>query len=393
MRLIPSDPDVETIVRRIKSKDIDLQPDFQRGEVWTQPKQKRLVDSVLRNWHIPPIHVVENEETNVQEVLDGQQRLAAIRDFVNGVFPVDGRIEPYDEEINALHGKRYEELPPEWRRGFDQFAIRVFKIVEFEPEEPAELFFRLNQPTKLTTAEQRNAFFGPARSLVKKLSNAFSDVPIGFSNARMAIDDVVARVCMSVEHGNVVKKVTATKLADRYRSREPFDGETIDRCEKGIANFTKGAEDWGDAKVKLNKAMLYSWLWVSVNTPDDPVVADLFGKAVPFVESLRNKKQEALPKSLSIYPDRKLRRDKLFSLVQMYFDRSSSRVSDVSSVVGRDFFLWMCLSHVNSMQSESCDSPRFDDLGDRLDEFNDRKGMTPNDLIDELLEADWGYLV
>lgn len=218
MRLIPWDPDVETIARRIKTGDIDLQPDFQRGEVWTQPKQKRLVDSILRAWHIPPIHVVENEETKVQEVLDGQQRLAAIRDFVNGVFAVDGRIEPYDEEIYGLHGTRYEELPVEWRRKFDQFSIRVFKIVEFEPEEPAELFFRLNQPTKLTSAEQRNAFFGPARSLVKKLASSFNDVPIGFSNARMAVDDVVARVCMSVESGTVLKKVTATKLANRYRS-------------------------------------------------------------------------------------------------------------------------------------------------------------------------------
>ena len=33
MRLIPWDPDVETIARRIKTGDIDLQPDFQRGEV------------------------------------------------------------------------------------------------------------------------------------------------------------------------------------------------------------------------------------------------------------------------------------------------------------------------------------------------------------------------
>lgn len=110
------------------------------------------------------------------------------------MFAVDGRIEPYDEEIYGLHGTRYEELPVEWRRKFDQFSIRVFKIVEFEPEEPAELFFRLNQPTKLTSAEQRNAFFGPARSLVKKLASSFNDVPIGFSNARMAVDDVVARV-------------------------------------------------------------------------------------------------------------------------------------------------------------------------------------------------------
>ena len=63
MRLLPSDPDIETIVSCIKSGDIDLQPDFQRGEVWSMTKKQRLIDSVLRDWHEPPIHVIENPKT------------------------------------------------------------------------------------------------------------------------------------------------------------------------------------------------------------------------------------------------------------------------------------------------------------------------------------------
>src|SRR5437762_11786862 len=98
MRLLPSDPDVETIVSRIQSGDIDLQPDFQRGEVWGRLKKQSLIDSILRDWHVPPIHVIENAKTRKHEVLDGQQRLAAIRDFVDGQFPVNGQIEPRSEE-------------------------------------------------------------------------------------------------------------------------------------------------------------------------------------------------------------------------------------------------------------------------------------------------------
>lgn len=40
MRLLPSDPDIQTIVARIKGGDINLQPDFQRGEVWGSPKKE-----------------------------------------------------------------------------------------------------------------------------------------------------------------------------------------------------------------------------------------------------------------------------------------------------------------------------------------------------------------
>src|SRR5690349_23840322 len=102
MRSLPSDPDIRTIVSRIDTKDLNLQPEFQRGEVWSKLKKQRLIDSILRDWHVPPIHVIENPKSRKQEVLDGQQRLAAIRDFVQGSFTVDGSIQPYDEGINSL---------------------------------------------------------------------------------------------------------------------------------------------------------------------------------------------------------------------------------------------------------------------------------------------------
>src|SRR5438874_10803932 len=99
MRLLASDPDVETLVGRITSGDMDLQPDFQRGEVWGRSKKQRLIDSILRDWHVPPIHIIENPTNKKQEVLDGQQRLTAIRDFVSGSFRIDGHTEPADPRI------------------------------------------------------------------------------------------------------------------------------------------------------------------------------------------------------------------------------------------------------------------------------------------------------
>lgn len=113
MRLVPWDPDIQTVMTRIESMALDLQPNFQRGEVWPKSKKQRLIDSVLREWHVPPIHVIENPETRKQEVLDGQQRLVAIRDFVRGEFAVDGSIEPLDSKIQDLDGLKYRVLPDE----------------------------------------------------------------------------------------------------------------------------------------------------------------------------------------------------------------------------------------------------------------------------------------
>jgi len=80
MKCETTDLEIETLMNRIKNNDMDLQPDFQRGEIWTSQKKRKLIDSILRGWKIPPIHVVQDVKA-IDEVLDGQQRLAAIRDF------------------------------------------------------------------------------------------------------------------------------------------------------------------------------------------------------------------------------------------------------------------------------------------------------------------------
>jgi hypothetical protein len=144
-------------MRRVERGIIDLQPDFQRGEVWSTPKKQRLIDTILRQWHVPPIHLVAKGGGSF-DVLDGQQRLTAIRDFLGGVFAVDGFIEPIATELEPLDGLRFAQLPEPIRNELEDFAIRVFELHEYTPDEPHELFFRLNQPVALTEAEKRNAF-------------------------------------------------------------------------------------------------------------------------------------------------------------------------------------------------------------------------------------------
>lgn len=95
MKCETSNIEIETIYHRIINGDINLQPDFQRGEIWPILKKRKLIDSILRGWKIPPIHVVHGSFA-IDEVLDGQQRLAAIRDFLEDRFTVNGMLEPID---------------------------------------------------------------------------------------------------------------------------------------------------------------------------------------------------------------------------------------------------------------------------------------------------------
>ncbi|MEZ5290948.1 MAG: DUF262 domain-containing protein [Vicinamibacterales bacterium] len=396
MRLTPSDPDIQTIIARIRSKDIDLQPHFQRGEVWSDERKRKLIDSILRNWHVPPIHVVENAKSGILEVLDGQQRLVSIRDFAEGKIRVDGSIQPLDVGIESLDGLSYSELPPVWRRKFDQFTIRVLRVTEHTPAEPAELFFRLNQNVALTTAEQRNAFFGRARRQVRELVEEMeiagvSRDYIGFSNSRMAYDDVVARFCVCLDNGSLLIKITAQLLADIYRSDAGFSQRVLATASEVLSFF---AEARGVLKqsIRLNKATLFSW-WCFIALGQrrhrGQFRLDLFAAFLEFFEAYRNRHSRSFFKIP--LPDERVREDDPFltNLMTVYSDRAASRVADPSSIVARDAVIWVFFEHFVGIHG----GPRQD--GQVIALARQLRAYPPgsiDDVVGNLVASGWGEL-
>lgn len=336
MQLAQSDLEIETINSRIKRGDIDLQPDFQRGDVWSRNKKRKLIDSILRGWKIPPIHVIEESESAIWHVLDGQQRLTAIRDFTNNKFPVDGYVVPISPKIAEIDKLFFSDLPDSWIRKILSYEIRFIRISNFKPDEPAELFYRLNQPTVLTSAEQRNAFFGKSRDQVKHLVHELISITggkssLGFSNARLAYDDVVARLCIYIEKGSVWNTVDAATLTEKYRDEEGFTEETVSSAAKTIKVFSNLISN-RDRYIRFNKASLISWLYFIYKSYDpridayDNAVSDLIYKFEN--ERNRQKSSHSSSRQLEDY------------IIQVYNERISYKVSDPISVATRDLVIW-----------------------------------------------------
>lgn len=330
MKFNTQDPDIETIYRRIKEGDYDLQPDFQRGEVWTLKKQQRLIDTILRGWHIPPVHLVSRAEGR-SDVLDGQQRLTAIRDYMDGVFEIDGTIQPLASDLEQLDGLRYSKLPDGVRRQFKKFTIRIFELTDYGPEEPHELFFRLNQPTTLTEAEKRNAFIGGPRNQIKDIVTKFSEHGltkdrIGFSNARMAYDDLVGRLMLTLENGTLLEKITAGRITERYRITREFSPEVVHDTESSMSLLLSMPMLNGAPQIRPNKATIHTWLCLIsrlrvFNTPSDDI--EKFNEGVSWIEQHRWNHLEIEDPQIS-------------SLLRIFHDRATARVADVSSVILRD---------------------------------------------------------
>ncbi|KAJ6587234.1 hypothetical protein B0H10DRAFT_827346 [Mycena sp. CBHHK59/15] len=45
----------EALYKQIHNGDINLEPDYQREVVWSESKQIGIIDSIFRNFYIPPV--------------------------------------------------------------------------------------------------------------------------------------------------------------------------------------------------------------------------------------------------------------------------------------------------------------------------------------------------
>jgi len=77
---------------------LDLNPDFQRGHVWTLDQQIRFLEFIMRGGKCPPI-LFNNTEWNRSfkgdfVIVDGKQRLTAILDFLDNKFPIFSEKDP-----------------------------------------------------------------------------------------------------------------------------------------------------------------------------------------------------------------------------------------------------------------------------------------------------------
>lgn len=349
MKCSTSTIELETVISRIRNGTLNLQPDFQRGEVWSLAKQKRLIDTILRRWKIPPIHVITSDDI-FEEVLDGQQRLVAIRDFCSGLFPVDGRIKPYDNAIYDLNGCYYDDLPEKVKLVFLRYEIDFIRLTDFRSSEPAELFDRLNQPLKLTSSEQRNAYIGETRNQIKYLVNFFEEAgasreTIGFSNSRLAYDEIIAKFCYSLELHTLRQKIIASDISDKYREDIAFSKNTVDECHYVLDKFMKIVDrNSYYYRIKMNKATIYSW-FIFIKEKSSLSVSELSSTMYSF-EIFRDYykgKQINLDVLENILYDKSInsfmRLTYMEPMMNIFNQRASMGSTDVSSIIYRDIIL------------------------------------------------------
>jgi hypothetical protein len=125
------------VVNDLKSQRLIKAPYFQRNLVWRALHQVDFIKTILMGLPFPQVFVAKGEidlETmrTTSYLVDGQQRLTAIQQYVNGKFSVDGRT------FDALSDDEKEE--------FLKYQVPIIDL-DIKKDDPVlkEIFKRLNR--------------------------------------------------------------------------------------------------------------------------------------------------------------------------------------------------------------------------------------------------------
>ena len=179
------DVDISTVnlfslINELENNEINLSPDFQRAtDVWDDTKKSRLIESILLGLPLPSFYFNEEEGGMTRSVIDGVQRLCAIRDFVLGKETEDKkRVFLKLENLQFL--KKYEGLcfsdltRPDVRRIQSMKVTTNTLSYQTPPEVKLIIFQRVNSAgVPLTPQEMRHALNqGMPADFIKKFIRA-----------------------------------------------------------------------------------------------------------------------------------------------------------------------------------------------------------------------------
>lgn len=201
MQINPSvtNPDIVTIYNEIQSERYIITPDFQRRFVWTSSHQEEFIDTILQGYPFPEIYISEGEVdthslSSKYLVIDGQQRLTTIKNYIEG-------------NITLKKVPAYSDLPKERQREFLSYKIVVRNLGNIDQGTIREIFRRINLTKfKLDEIEIHNAiydgeFISAAKKILEEIDLRKYEVFHESEFTRMADLHFILLVMATIENG------------------------------------------------------------------------------------------------------------------------------------------------------------------------------------------------
>jgi len=152
--------DVGLLWQLYRDGQINLRPEFQRDSVWPKSAKAYLIDTILNDRPIPIFFMQRGLSPQTgrptYEVIDGQQRLRAMFEFLNndlGLTQSKG-----DSAVKEYAGRKYADLPDDLRHKILNYPLIVEELNDYSESDVRDMFARINRfVVKLSPQELRHA--------------------------------------------------------------------------------------------------------------------------------------------------------------------------------------------------------------------------------------------
>lgn len=244
-------------IRVIEFGGLDLRPKYQRNYIWKNDFKDKLIYSVIKSYPIGSIIIRQLKEPNEKgassEIVDGQQRLTTIYEFIEGKYEIHSEFSrKIIEEIQEIYGERtdaefeklkkkmnnkgkirlkYSDFPAVIRGKFEAFNISVTKILEASDTDITEYFRFLQNQERLRAGEILNSL---SDSKMEKYLQKIDELAefcniVGFDNERKEFDKIFYNVIGLLD--NKLSLGVPDSTIKKYVTTE-------DKIEKGINEFS-----------------------------------------------------------------------------------------------------------------------------------------------------------
>lgn len=214
-----------------ESGDLELSPKFQRRPVWKPSAKSYFIDSLLRGYPIPPIHVrlgLSRTGTARREIIDGQQRLRAVFDYIAGKYRLSRTLEA------PWAGRSFADLDEADAAALKMYKFHAFQYDAIDDSTVLEIFARINTySVGLNRQELRNGkYFGAFKNTMYDLGR--THLPF-WRSTRLFSETSIARM-LEVELVSELIILLLDGVQDKKGSIDNF--------------YTHLDEDWGGTPIR-----------------------------------------------------------------------------------------------------------------------------------------------